>query len=61
MTEQSSERRTVSVAEAGRRLGVSRMTAYRAVHAGDIPAIRIGRRLVVPIAALDRLLQERQT
>jgi excisionase family DNA binding protein len=49
-------RKTISVAEAGKRLGVSRNLAYEAVKAGQIPVIRIGRRLLVPVAALDRML-----
>jgi excisionase family DNA binding protein len=47
---------TVSVPEAAQLLGVSRMTAYAAVRDGAIPSLRIGRRLLVPRAALERLL-----
>jgi excisionase family DNA binding protein len=47
---------TISVEEAGRALGISRGLAYRAVHRGEIPTIRIGRRLLVPRIALARLL-----
>jgi excisionase family DNA binding protein len=47
---------TVTVPEAARLLGVSRMSAYTAVRIGEIPSIRIGRRVLVPRAALDRLL-----
>jgi excisionase family DNA binding protein len=49
---------TMSVPEAGRLLGVSRETAYKAVHAGQIPALRIGKRLVVPREAFERLMAE---
>lgn len=52
------ERLTVSVPEAARLLGVSRMTAYSAVCEGTIPSLRIGRRVLVPRAALDRLLAQ---
>jgi excisionase family DNA binding protein len=52
------ERLTYSVPEAAQVLGISRMGAYVAVRAGDIPSIRIGRRLLVPRAALARLLGE---
>jgi excisionase family DNA binding protein len=48
--------RTVSVPEAGRQLGVGRDAAYRAAALGQLPTIRIGRRLLVPRAALERLL-----
>jgi excisionase family DNA binding protein len=51
------ECQTVSVEDAGKILGYSRNTAYEAVKSGEIPAIRIGRKLRVPKAALERLLQ----
>ncbi len=51
-------KQTLTVAEAGRLLGVGRGLAYEAARRGDIPALRIGRRLVVPRAALERLLAE---
>jgi excisionase family DNA binding protein len=47
---------TATVEETAWLLGVSRMTAYAAVRAGVIPSIRIGRRLLVPRVALDRML-----
>lgn len=49
------ERRTISVEEAGRRLGVSRNSAYEAAKRGEIPTIRIGRLLLVPEIAFERL------
>jgi excisionase family DNA binding protein len=39
-----------TVPEAGRLLGLSRNGAYEAAKRGDIPTIRVGRRLVVPKA-----------
>jgi excisionase family DNA binding protein len=50
------ERPTLSVSETGKILGLSRQSAYNAATAGEIPTIRLGRRLVVPTAALRRLL-----
>lgn len=47
---------TISIAEAGELLGVSRRTAYRAAARGQIPTVRIGRRLFVPTLQLLRLL-----
>lgn len=47
---------TISVEEAGEALGVSRSAAYLGVRSGEIPSIRIGRRIVVPTAALRKLL-----
>ena len=47
---------TLTVDEAAHLLGISRGTAYSAVHSGDLPSIRFGTRLVIPSAALKRLL-----
>jgi excisionase family DNA binding protein len=46
------ERVTITVEEAGRVLGLSRGAAYNAARRGDIPTIRLGKRLVVSTAAL---------
>ena len=43
--------------EAANILGVGRSAAYEGARKGDIPTIRIGRRLLVPRQALERLLQ----
>jgi len=50
------DRPTLSVEEAAQALGISRGSAYEAARRGDFPTIRIGRRLLVPTAALRRLL-----
>jgi len=44
-----SPRLTISVVEAGRRLGVGKNAAYEAARRGEIPIVRIGRRMIVPI------------
>lgn len=49
-------RLTMSVEEAAIALGISRSFAYEAVARGGIPCIRIGRRILIPKAALGRLL-----
>jgi excisionase family DNA binding protein len=47
-----------TVHEAGCRiLRLSRESAYAAASNGDLPTIRVGRRLLVPRAALERLLE----
>jgi len=51
-----SEEPVCSVVRAGQILGISRSTAYAAVNDGEIPSIRLGRRLVVPTAHLLRML-----
>lgn len=55
---QPEEQPTVTIEVAAKALGIGRNAAYEAAAAGLIPCIRISpRRLVVPTAALRRLLQ----
>jgi hypothetical protein len=42
--------------DTGEILGLSRQSAYGAARRGEIPTLRIGRRLVVPTAKLRQLL-----
>jgi excisionase family DNA binding protein len=55
-TESNVVRKTMSVPEAGRLLGISRNSAYAAAARGELPTIRIGHKLLVPKAALERML-----
>lgn len=48
----------VSVPEAGRLLSCSRATAYSWANQGLIPTLRIGRKLIVPKAALLKMLEQ---
>lgn len=48
---------TLTVDETAVLLRISRGMAYKAVNKGTIPSIRIGKRLLVPVAALNRLLE----
>jgi hypothetical protein len=51
------EPKTLTVPEAGRAyFGLGRNAAYDAARRGDIPSIRIGRLLRVPIAAMEARL-----
>jgi len=52
------ERLTYTLNEAARRLGISRALAYEAAHRGELPVCRIGRRMLIPRAALLRLLED---
>ena len=47
---------TVSVEAAAAILGVARQTVYRAVRAGEIPSIHVGRLVRIPTARLLALL-----
>jgi excisionase family DNA binding protein len=49
-------RQTLSVEDAGEILGLSRGAAYARAKDGSLPTIRLGKRLLVPKAALDKLL-----
>jgi excisionase family DNA binding protein len=51
-----SERLTFTVEEAARMLGISRAVAYAHARDRTIPAIRVGKRLLVPKAAFERFL-----
>lgn len=47
---------TISVEAAAQMLGIGRSLAYELARQGRIPALRLGRRLVIPRAALLNLL-----
>ncbi len=51
------ENLVLTVEEAGILLGISRPHAYKLVREGQIPIIRLGRRIVVPRPALMRWLE----
>jgi len=49
----------ISIPEAAKLLGISRNTGYEMARLGQLPTIRCGqRRLVVPKAALMKMLEE---
>lgn len=54
---QQNKVKTYTIAEAAELLGVGRNSAYEAAKKGEIPAIRIGSRILVPKVALDRMLE----
>jgi len=47
---------TLTVAETAELLRLSRNGAYEAIAKGELPSIRVGRRLLVPRLALERML-----
>jgi hypothetical protein len=50
--------KTITVPVAGKEyFGLSRNAAYAAAERGDIPTIRIGRLLRVPVIAMERMLE----
>ena len=55
------ERRTFTVREAAKVLGIGRDATYLAVQTGTIPSIRVGRRVVIPREAIQRILAQGRT
>ncbi len=52
-------RLTLSVEEAAARLGLSKAATYEAVQRNEIPYVRIGRRVLIPVKALEAFLEGR--
>lgn len=50
--------RFLTVAEVAALMRVSRMTVYRLVHAGVLPAVRVGRSFRVPERAIHEYLRQ---
>ena len=55
------EKGALNVDEVASYLGISRSKAYELVHKKGFPRIQLGRRLLVPLAALDKWLMEEAT
>lgn len=51
-------RMTLTVTEAAELLGIGRSAAYEACQRGQIPTVRIGRRILIPRSALERFLED---
>ncbi|MHB1290156.1 helix-turn-helix domain-containing protein [Georgenia sp.] len=58
MTEHQGAPKFLTVAEVAELMRVSKMTVYRLVHAGEMPAVRMGRSFRVPQAAVENLIAE---
>jgi excisionase family DNA binding protein len=54
----SNESLVLTVGEAARLLRLSKTTTYDQIRQGSIPSIRMGKRILVPRAALMRMLEE---
>ncbi len=53
----TSPRKFYSVAEVADMFGMSPMTVYRAISAGEFPAVRIRGRLIIPAKAIDAMAE----
>ena len=56
--ERLSEVRFLTVAEVAALMRVSKMTVYRLVHSGELPAVRVGRSFRVPEGDVDDYLRK---
>ncbi len=54
--EDTTDRVTLTVPEAAQRLGIGRNQGYECARRGEIPTLRLGKRLVVPRAAFEAML-----
>ncbi len=52
------DRLTLSIEEAAALLGISRALAYDLVRRGELPQLRLGRRIVVPRKALEAFIDD---
>ncbi len=52
------EVRFLTVAEVASAMRVSKMTVYRLVHSGELPAVRVGRSFRVPEQAVHSYLRD---
>lgn len=50
------EQPTITVEHAAVVLGIGRTAAYKAARTGELPTIKFGRRTLVPVAALRRMV-----
>jgi excisionase family DNA binding protein len=50
--------KTLSVPEAGKQLGLGKNGSYAAAARGEIPVLRFGSRLRVPVVAFEQMLSE---
>ncbi|GAA4119249.1 helix-turn-helix domain-containing protein [Knoellia locipacati] len=56
--ERLAEVRFLTVAEVASIMRVSKMTVYRMVHGGELPAVRVGRSFRVPEDEVQKYLRE---
>lgn len=56
MAENFAEAKFMTVTEVADMMRVSRMTVYRMIHAGDLPAVRFGRSYRVPLKSVEAIV-----
>lgn len=54
----SQNKLTLTVKETAQMLGLSRNSVYQGIAIGEIPHIKVGKRILIPRLALERILAE---
>ncbi len=57
----NNESKTLTVEEAAKVLGIGRQKAYELAREGKLPVLRLGKRILVPRIALERMLDKAGT
>jgi excisionase family DNA binding protein len=55
------EKLTLTVEETAKLLGLSRNSAYQGIATGEIPHIKVGKRILIPRKALEKILEGNST
>jgi len=58
ITDLTGEKLVYNVAEVAKLLGLGKTSAWEAIWRGDIPHLKIGRRVLIPRKALERFLAQ---
>lgn len=51
---------TLTVQETAQMLGLSRNSAYQGIATGEIPHVKVGKRILIPLRALEKMLEGQQ-
>lgn len=55
---ETNKRLTLTVSETAELLGISRGSAYQGTLIGEIPCVKVGKRILIPRLALEKMLAE---
>lgn len=61
MADNFAEAKFMTVTEVADMMRVSRMTVYRMIHSGNLPAVRFGRSYHVPLEAVQAIVTDAAT
>jgi excisionase family DNA binding protein len=55
---ENNKRLVVNVKEASELLGLSRASTYQGISTGEIPSIKVGKRILIPLIRLEKIMDE---